>query len=298
MVPNNQPLFSIIIPTFNRPERLHSCLQSISDLDNASDEIQTLVVNDGSTLPYDNVIESFNDKLKLSYWEQHNQGPAAARNRGADHAEGGFLVFLDDDCTLPSDWLHKMQTNVHRDFVVGGHTINCLTDNVFSRASQALIDYLYGYYNSDTEQALFITSNNMIIPKQIYQQVGGFDLDFSDAAAEDRDFCDRLLYSGYAIKYRPEITIHHYHHMKLRNYVKQHYKYGYSARLFHRKRSNRNGNKLRIEPPHFYTDLLTFPLKNKLPRALTIASLLVLSQVANALGFFNAKLKTVTRFTR
>jgi GT2 family glycosyltransferase len=289
-----QPLFSIIIPTFNRPERLRSCLQSISDIEHAHDAIQTIVVNDGSRLPYDEFIESFHEKMELVYLKQKNRGPAAARNHGANHATGNFLVFLDDDCTLPSEWLHEAQARIHSDCIIGGRTMNCLTDNLFSQASQVLIDYLYKYYNNDSEDTKFLTSNNMIIPRDIFDKLGGFDLDFSDAAAEDRDFCDRLLHSGYQIKHRPEIVIHHYHEMRLSSYIRQHFKYGYSAQLYHKKRANRICARMRIEPPGFYVKLLLFPLHERLPKALTISLLLLIGQAANALGFWKAKLMAST----
>ncbi len=293
MKQQQQHLLSIIIPTFNRPERLRQCLQSILDLDNGNHQIQTIVVNDGSTQSYESVVNLFHDKLTLIYLDQENQGPASARNHGANHATGDFLVFLDDDCALTPDWFKKVQENIDSNFVTGGHTINCLTKNLFSQASQVLIDYLYQYYNNDPDNGTFITSNNLIIPKHLYDKLGGFDLDFSDAAAEDRDFCDRLVHSKYPIKYRPDITIHHYHHMSLSSYLRQHYRYGYSAYLYHKKRAARYSATLRMEPPAFYSRLLLFPFRHRLSKAILISLLLFFSQGSNAIGYWHAKYRAI-----
>lgn len=286
---DKQSLISIIIPTYNRPSRLRACLQSICDL-REGHSIQTIVVNDGSTVPYDLAVKIFRSTLNLIYLEQTNQGPAAARNLGGIHATGRYLVFLDDDCTLPADWFQEVRPRIHIDRVIGGRTMNLLCDNTFSQASQVLIDYLYTHYNHDRENATFFTSNNMIIPKHIFDKLVGFDLDFSDAAAEDRDLCDRLLHSGFQMLYRPEIVIYHHHQMTLSNYIRQHYKYGYHAWLYHKKRTLRGYDAMRVEPVLFYTKLIAFPYARKLPNAWALSVLLLVSQIANTLGFMKAKL--------
>src|SRR3989338_652041 len=78
------PLVSVIILTFNRLTRLQACLASLqrqSFLDNQT----------GVRVIY----------LPVQV------GVAAARNAGIWAAKGEILVFLDDDCTLPEDWLEK-----------------------------------------------------------------------------------------------------------------------------------------------------------------------------------------------
>lgn len=282
-------LLSIVIPSYNRPDSLRNCLQSIVDLTGLDGTVETIVVNDGSAVAYEDSVQPYRSKLNLIYLEQSNAGPASARNHGARHAAGGFLVFLDDDCTLPSAWLQEVKCTIDPDAVFGGHTVNRLEDNVYSQASQVLIDYLYAYYNHDHDHGVFLTSNNLIIPKHIYDTLGGFDLAFSDAAAEDRDLCDRLLHHGYPIKYRPNIVVHHYHGLHLKGYFQQHFRYGYSALLYHQKRMQRDMERPSIEPLRFYRNLLLFPYRTKSPRAFTISMLTLISQMANALGFWKAK---------
>ena len=47
--------------------------------------------------------------------------------------------------------------------MIGGRTVNALPGNPYSTASQLLIDYLYSYYNADSGQARFFTSNNLAV---------------------------------------------------------------------------------------------------------------------------------------
>lgn len=279
--------FSIIIPTYNRPQSLAECLASVSGLRGGRDQLQVIVVNDGSSEPYDSIIAEFESRLNLKYERQSNQGPATARNHGAELADGRFIVFLDDDCTLPPNWYQNASAHAAAGRVTGGRTINSLTANIFSEASQVLVDYLYSYYNADPQNALFLTTNNFIIPRDIFQQLNGFDTDFTEAAAEDRDLCDRLLRTGYKMIYAPEITIYHWHAMTLKHYLRQHFTYGYRANLYHEKRAERSNEKLQVEPLRFYIDLLLYPFRQKSRlKALLICALLIASQAANGFGFY------------
>ncbi|MBN2492746.1 MAG: glycosyl transferase, partial [Planctomycetes bacterium] len=70
-------------------------------------------------------------------------------------------------------------------------------------------------------------------------------------------------------------------------FVRQHYHYGCGAWQFHRIRAERGAQRIRLEPFRFYSDLVRAAFRRQpRRRPFTIAALLVLSQVANAAGFF------------
>ena len=285
-------LFSFIIPTFNRPFSLNRVLKSIVEQKIQREEIEVIVVNDGGTDIYDDIIIKYTDQIPIIYQYQKNQGPARARNSGARLSHGRYLVFLDDDCSLSSDWVEFAKDRIRPDRLIGGKTVNCIPENIYAQASQDLIDYLYTYYNREYQNSEFITSNNMIIPQTIFKALNGFDTDFTDAAAEDRDFCDRVKYAGYEIYYAPDIIIGHWHEMYFKHFFTQHFKYGFQAKLFHEKRSLRNDTQFKIEPSSFYVHLILFPFKkHSFLLAMRISFLLVIAQIANSLGFFWAKIK-------
>ncbi len=121
-----------------------------------------------------------------------------------------------------SGWLKILSEYFDRfpDCAVGGKTVNILSDNPYSTASQMLIDYLYDYYNADPDQAKFLTSNNFSLPKEKFHAMNGFDTGFSLAAGEDRDFCKRWLNYGYKIIYAPQAVIYHAHRMTLRGFLR------------------------------------------------------------------------------
>lgn len=278
--------FSIVIPTYNRPDRLTKCLDAIAHLDYPRDRFEAIVVDDGSSPPVAPVAETFQSKLNLTLLFQENSGPASARNTGVNHARGQYLVFTDDDCQPHSNWLTALRDQLQQqpNALVGGYTVNALPENLFSSASQLLIDYLYDYYNIHQKPSFF-ASNNFAMATQQFRQLGGFDTSFPLAAGEDREFCDRWLHHGFPLAYVPEAKVNHTHHLSLRKFWRQHFNYGRGAYCFHRVRANRTSETVKVEPLRFYWKLLTYPLAGH-SQGLSLASLLLLSQIANVLGFF------------
>ncbi len=95
----HKPLVSVIIPAYNAAECIAGALDSV--LAQTLCEFEILVVDDGSNDGTATVLASFGDRLQLL--TQPNSGPAAARNKGLQHARGEFVAFLDaDDRWLPT----------------------------------------------------------------------------------------------------------------------------------------------------------------------------------------------------
>ncbi len=88
---------SVIIPTFNRADRLVRALASVNNQRTLPAEV--IVVDDGSTDATESRVLRFKDRtdLQIHYVKQPNRGPAAARNRGIAMASQPYLAFLDAD---------------------------------------------------------------------------------------------------------------------------------------------------------------------------------------------------------
>jgi GT2 family glycosyltransferase len=287
-----QPVFSIIIPTYARPDRLAVCLQAITHLQYPRECFEVLAVDDGSQAPPEALVTSFARQCNLTLLTQPHAGPATARNTGAARAKGAYLAFTDDDCTPAPDWLQTLAVRFAAtpDCAIGGRTLNALSHNLYSAASQLLIDYLYSYYNANANGAHFFASNNLAMPAAHFRAIGGFDTTFPLAAGEDRELCDRWLHHGYRMIYAPEVLVHHCHDLTLRTFCKQHFNYGRGAFYFRQMRAQRGLAPIRLEPLAFYLDLLRYPFSRAQgQQALLLAALLVLSQGANAGGFWREK---------
>ena len=91
---NTKIKVSVVIPIYNAEILLKRCLDSIFNQD-FNGEIEILAIDDGST---DNSLEIVQRYPKpITILQQHNQGPAAARNVGIEAATGKYLAFLDAD---------------------------------------------------------------------------------------------------------------------------------------------------------------------------------------------------------
>lgn len=279
-----EPFLSIIVPTRNRPRLVAACAEALARLDYPRDRYEVIFVDDGSEPPV--------EVPGARVIRQPGRGPAAARNTGAREARGEFLAFTDDDCAPASDWLRQIAHHLtaQPDRLLGGRVINALPDNLFAEASQQLVSYLYEYFNSGTAGPQFFTSNNLAVRRELFQHVGGFDESLPLAAAEDRELCDRWLHLGHRLAYAPEMIVHHAHDLTLRRFWRQHFHYGRGAYLYHVIRAERRGGKLRVEPGRFYENLLRYPFtQTRGQRAWRLSALLLLAQMANALGFFRER---------
>jgi len=90
------PFFSVIIPCYNRADKLPNCLDSV--LSQTFSDYEIIIVDNGST---DKTGELINNKYKRAtikyYWQEGSGSPANPRNNGIKHAQGIWVSFLDSD---------------------------------------------------------------------------------------------------------------------------------------------------------------------------------------------------------
>lgn len=110
---NKQPLFSIIVPVYNKSATLPRCLSSI--FSQSTSDFEIIIVDDGST---DNSCivakELLEVKREIHYRivKQKNQGAGSARNTGVEIANGQYIVFLDADDYLDKQYLYYISTTI------------------------------------------------------------------------------------------------------------------------------------------------------------------------------------------
>ena len=90
-----KPLISVIIPTYQRRNKLKSTLQSI--LTQTYSNYEVLIMDDGSTDGTKEMVNLFNDPRIFYNWQKNTGGPANPRNNGIKIAKGDWIAFLDDD---------------------------------------------------------------------------------------------------------------------------------------------------------------------------------------------------------
>jgi GT2 family glycosyltransferase len=285
----------VVVPTYQRAAALERCLAALAAQTLERERFEVIVVDDGSDRPPRELVARAAAALDVRLLEQSNAGPASARNTGARAARGEYVVFTDDDCRPDAGWLRAIDTAAarHPACAIGGRVVNALGDGLYSTASQLLIEFLYDYFNVDETGGRFFITSNLAFPTHAFHAVGGFDVSFPLAAAEDRDLCDRWREAGHAMVYCEEAVVHHGHALGLRSFCRQHYNYGRGAFHLHRTRAKRGEHPLRVEPPHFYTQLLGYPFqRGDGARAVTLSALMALSQGVYVTGYLNERIRS------
>jgi glycosyltransferase involved in cell wall biosynthesis len=283
---DGQPTFSIVVPTRGRPRYLRRCLSALAALEYPRDRFEVVVVGDGDDRAAEVLADSLPEEIRTDLALSPGSGPAAARNAGAARARGRFVAFTDDDCAPAPAWLSALESALHGDpgAAAGGRTLNGAAANPCSTVSQAVVDALYAYYNSDPASPRFFASNNVAFPAEGFRAVGGFDTAFRQAGGEDRELCARWLRAGRRLTPAPEAIVKHMRELTLRGFWRQHFGYGRGAWRFHRSPDGSSSGWPALEPRFHRVLAREVRRSASATTLLALAVLAVTSQVASLAG--------------
>ncbi len=104
-----QPFFSIIIPSYNRPDLLKEALLSV--INQSFEDWEVIIIDDGSEIDVQEVVSQVQD-IRIRYYYQEHQGRSVARNNGISLALGKYVCFLDDDDLLLDNHLHSFYDEI------------------------------------------------------------------------------------------------------------------------------------------------------------------------------------------
>ncbi len=184
MTDNHAPLFSVVIPTWNRADLVGRALQSV--LSQTLEDFEVLIVDDGSTDQTLTRLADFADP-RLRVVERPHEGVASARNAGARAARGEFLTFLDSDDEALPIWLEQLSAPFRRGgtdvAVCGAHFVDgdgAASSFVPTRNKLAIDDVAPRFW-----------AGCAALRRQLFLSVGGFDpnLEFG----ENTELALRLL---------------------------------------------------------------------------------------------------------
>jgi glycosyltransferase involved in cell wall biosynthesis len=214
--------YSIVIPVYNRPDEVDELLQSLTEQTFTGFEV--IVVEDGSTIPCEEVVRKYTDRLDLKYFVKPNSGPGQSRNYGVERSEGEFVIVLDSDVVLPPGYLQAVEDELstHTDAFGGPDRAH----ESFSDVQKAINYSMTSFFTTggirggkkQMDKKFYPRSFNMGIRRELYQQLGGFsEMRFG----EDIDFSIRIYESGATCRLFPEAWVWHKRRTDFRKFFKQ-----------------------------------------------------------------------------
>jgi len=230
---------SVIIPTYNRRQKLERCLAALGRQTLPREQFEVIVINDGSSDETEQYLEQVaaEGALNLHYKSQLNQGQGVARNEALSMARGELVLIIGDDCYADYGLLaeHDRQHTAHPEetaAVLGFVTwLPELTPSPLMRfmekggailgrwgGHQFAYDLLEGKERAD---ARFFYTANLSLKRSLLQKES-FDPTFSAYGWEDIELGMRLERKrGMVLYYAPRARVFHDHWISLEDFKKR-----------------------------------------------------------------------------
>ncbi|SDE24040.1 Glycosyl transferase family 2 [Paracoccus isoporae] len=197
------PFFSIVIPAYNRADKIGRTLQSC--LAQTEPDFEIVVVDDGSMDGTADRVEAIDDS-RIRCIRQENAGASAARNRGVSAARGRFIAFLDSDDEFLPEKLSRFRAAIEAApdaaqaawysplYFHRGDDNRMVKPDRAIEAGETVGDYLFA------ADGLMQTST-LVIPRGMMTRLG---FDSSLRCLEDLDLCLRLEEAGATFRMLPD----------------------------------------------------------------------------------------------
>jgi GT2 family glycosyltransferase len=208
-IARDRPLFSVVIATYNRPAVLARTLDQLTPERQgmAADAFEIIVTDDSRDDATEVMIRERYPHVR--YVRGAHRGPAANRNGGAAIAKGEWLAFIDDDCQPQDGWLAAL---AHADAASAPDVIE---GRILATEK---IDSPFRHYGENLTGDLF-WSGNLAVRRAVFNRLGRFDEDFTQAAGDDLELGARIRRSGVPTMFCPDATVVHPTHVVSWRYI-------------------------------------------------------------------------------
>ena len=214
--------FSIIIPLFNRPQEIDELLESLTK--QTVKNFDVIVVEDGSDVKAENIIEKYKDVLDVKYFFKENSGPGTTRNFGAEKSGKDYFIFFDSDCIIPEKYMETVSKRLETQYTdcYGGPDAAMPTfTDVQKAVNYSMTSVLStGGIRGGSEKAgkFHPRSFNMGFSREVFSKTGGYS---KMRFGEDIDMTLRILESGFSTQLIKEAFVYHKRRTDFKKFFRQ-----------------------------------------------------------------------------
>lgn len=213
--------FSIIIPVFNRPDEVDELLASLTRQTDKGFEV--LVIEDGSTIPCNEICRKYEEQLDLHYYFKPNSGRSETRNFGMERASGDWFVIYDSDVIVPPHYIATVRAELKKnpvDCYGGPDAADASFSDIQKAINYSMTSFMTtgGIRGATKNKAKFSPrSFNMGISRKCFETVGGY----KNMIGEDIDLSIRIQQAGFKTTLIPEAYVFHKRRVDLRKFFRQ-----------------------------------------------------------------------------
>lgn len=220
--------YSFIIPVFNRPQEVKELLESFLEV-SFENKFEIVIVEDGSTNSSKEIVDSFKDRLEISYYYKENSGPGASRNFGMERAKGNYFIILDSDCLVPPHYLKTIDSFLKNNYVScfgGADAAHESFTDLQKAINYVMTSFLTTGGIRGKEKAVTNfepRSFNMGIAKDAFLATGGFA---KIHPGEDPDLSQRIKKENFKTAFIPNAFVYHKRRISWQKFYIQVKKFG------------------------------------------------------------------------
>jgi glycosyltransferase involved in cell wall biosynthesis len=206
---------SVIISTHQRAALLPRTLDALACQDFPSDQFEVIVAADACTDDTVQVAQDYCSRspYRMQVVEHQRRSASATRNFGAEYAEGGTLIFLDDDIEAAPSLVRAHMAAQRQDIVTLGFSKPALPPTPSQWQLEARLWWEDQYREMRRIGHRFayrdFSSGNFAMPAELFRRTGGFDAGFS-GRLEDYEYGFRLIQAGARFRHVTDaVGLHH-----------------------------------------------------------------------------------------
>ncbi len=226
------PTYSLIIPTFGRPDEVYEFLESLTH--SVFHDFEVIIADGTPKKSLEYITQSFFKQIPITFIYEEYLPVSDARNRGASVAKGEYFIFLDSDCIIPPDYLQKVDEFLKKNPVdlFGGPDAAHESFTPVQKAISYSMTSLFttgGIRGNKNHVGTFHPRGfNMGISRRAFEQVNGYDTTFR--CGEDIDLSIRIIEAGFKSALIPDAYVYHKRRTDFQKFFKQVYRFG-AARI-------------------------------------------------------------------